>query len=84
MHRSMAGTVEEKEMPIYEYACEKCQHQFEALCFASDASPPACPECGGTRVRKLLSAGAIRPNGIPTGAGGFTPPACISRGAGGG
>jgi putative FmdB family regulatory protein len=76
--------VEEKEMPIYEYVCDKCQTQFEALCFASDTAPPLCPECGDKRVRKLMSAGAIRPNGIPTGAGGFTPPKCASPGAGGG
>jgi hypothetical protein len=27
-------------------------------------------------VEKLMSAGAVRPHGIPTGSGGFQPPPC--------
>jgi putative FmdB family regulatory protein len=69
-------------MPIYEYECEECKKPFEALCFASDPSEPACPACGSSRVVKMISAGAIRPNGIPSGAGGFAPPKCVSSGGG--
>jgi putative FmdB family regulatory protein len=68
-------------MPIFEFQCNACGHQFERLVFASDTEPPVCPACSCADVQKLMSAGSVRPNGIPTGGGGFTPPACkISAG----
>lgn len=63
-------------MPIYEYQCKACCHQFEQLTFSSDTEPPQCPACSCGNVEKLISAGAVRPHGIPTGSGGFKPPAC--------
>jgi len=41
-------------MPIYEYKCDSCDHQFEKLMRIS-AEPPPCEACGET-VRKLVSA----------------------------
>ena len=41
-------------MPIYEYACEKCDSAFEAL-VASHADQPTCPQCGSTRLTKQFS-----------------------------
>lgn len=67
-------------MPIYEYQCGQCRHVFESLVFSSGEPGPACPECGGGEVKKLMSAGSIRPQGIPTGSGGFKPPACKASG----
>lgn len=40
-------------MPIYEYTCPKCESDFELL--VRGAEKPACPECGATRLEKLLS-----------------------------
>ena len=40
-------------MPLYEYACRKCAHTFEALVF--DGEEPECPECHGHRLERLLS-----------------------------
>lgn len=41
-------------MPLFEYACAKCDRQFEVLVFG--AKPKVkCPACGGGRVRKLPS-----------------------------
>jgi putative FmdB family regulatory protein len=40
-------------MPLYEYACRKCQHTFEALVF--DGEEVACPECQDAHVERLLS-----------------------------
>lgn len=40
-------------MPIYEYRCKKCQHEFEQLVFASDT--PKCPSCDTTKLEKLMS-----------------------------
>ena len=70
-------------MPIYEYRCNQCGHDFEELTFATCGPAPHCPECSDGDVAKLMSAGAIRPNGVPTGSGGFTPPACKTSHSGG-
>jgi putative FmdB family regulatory protein len=40
-------------MPLYEYACQKCEHTFEELVF--NREPVACPECQSPRVQRLLS-----------------------------
>lgn len=63
-------------MPIFEYQCKACCHLFERLVFSSDTEAPVCPSCQCADVEKLMSAGAVRPNGIPTGSGGFNAPAC--------
>jgi len=40
-------------MPLYEYACHKCNHTFEELVFNGEAV--ACPQCHTKRVERLLS-----------------------------
>ena len=42
-------------MPIYEYRCTACGHQFERLQKISDEPIEICPECGQEDVRKLVS-----------------------------
>ena len=45
-------------MPLYEYACSRCENRFELLVFATAsgrAKKVACPSCGGARVKKLPS-----------------------------
>ncbi|MBC8392597.1 MAG: zinc ribbon domain-containing protein, partial [Deltaproteobacteria bacterium] len=42
-------------MPIFEYSCKKCNHQFERLVFPSDKQVPECPKCRGNDVEKLMS-----------------------------
>ncbi len=46
-------------MPIYEYRCRKCGHQFEKIRKFSDPPLKKCPECGG-ELELLLSAPAIQ------------------------
>jgi putative FmdB family regulatory protein len=41
-------------MPIYEYKCLKCNHEFEAVQKFSDAPVRQCSVCGGP-VKKLIS-----------------------------
>jgi putative FmdB family regulatory protein len=41
-------------MPIYEFECGKCGHRFEEL-VGRDASEVACPACGATESRRLMS-----------------------------
>ena len=70
-------------MPIYEYSCDTCGHQFEEMVFPNLAGnkkelTPECPACGDKAVTRIMSAGNFRPNGIPTGSGGFNPPKCHS------
>lgn len=46
-------------MPIYEYACQKCDHHFEDLVSSHTSPVPPCPACASQRVEKLLSAFAV-------------------------
>ena len=50
-------------MPIYEYACRSCEHQFETIQKASEPVLTDCPECGEGSLRKLLSAPVFRLKG---------------------
>lgn len=40
-------------MPIYEYACQDCGREFEALMRADTV--PACPNCQSNHLEKQLS-----------------------------
>ena len=42
-------------MPIYEYACGKCGHEFEAEQRITDAPIKSCPACRSRKVKKLIS-----------------------------
>ena len=50
-------------MPIYEYKCSKCEHQFEIIQRFSDNPLESCPECGQKSVKKLVSAPSFRLKG---------------------
>lgn len=45
-------------MPTYEYACPKCDHQFEAFQSMKDAPLKTCPKCKKSGVKRLLGTGA--------------------------
>ena len=42
-------------MPIYDYKCKKCAHQFELLVLKS--TMVQCPSCKSKRLEQLLSTG---------------------------
>lgn len=43
-------------MPIYEYDCSDCRRRVSVLVRRiSDPETPACPRCGGSRLRRLMS-----------------------------
>lgn len=46
-------------MPLYEYQCQSCSHQFEVIQKFSDPLVEVCPVCSGPVV-KLLSSPAIQ------------------------
>ncbi|MEM6576317.1 MAG: zinc ribbon domain-containing protein [Pseudomonadota bacterium] len=50
-------------MPFYEYRCEECGHELEALQKISDEPLVDCPNCGASALRKLVSAAAFRLKG---------------------
>lgn len=50
-------------MPIYEYRCDDCGHELEALQKVSDAPLTDCPACGRPALKKLISAAGFRLKG---------------------
>ena len=50
-------------MPIYEYQCQACQHEIEALQKMSDTPLLDCPKCGEASLKKKVSAAAFRLKG---------------------
>ena len=48
-------------MPIYEYRCESCGHQLEALQKMNDPALTDCPECKQAALKKIISAAGFRP-----------------------
>ena len=49
-------------MPIYEYRCQDCHHEFERMQKFSDPPIEACPTCAGS-VQKLISRSAFHLKG---------------------
>ena len=39
-------------MPVFEYICSKCLHEFEV--FVDGKEPKKCPKCGA-KISKLVS-----------------------------
>ena len=50
-------------MPIYEYACQNCEHKLDALQKMSDDPLVDCPECGKAALKRLVSAPRFRLKG---------------------
>jgi len=50
-------------MPFYEYQCQACGAQVEVLQKITDAPLKKCPECGKSRLTKLVSAPVFRLKG---------------------
>ena len=42
-------------MPVYEYACEKCQSEFEVEQRITDGPIKSCPRCKSRKVKRLIS-----------------------------
>lgn len=50
-------------MPIYGYACKKCDHQFDALQKMADDVLVDCPACDEPQLKRQLSAPRFRLKG---------------------
>jgi putative FmdB family regulatory protein len=58
-------------MPIFEYICKECDHQFEALVFGNKNA--FCPKCSSKNLSQQLSVFAVSArssstSNVPTGA----------------
>jgi putative FmdB family regulatory protein len=74
-------------MPIYEYVCRECGHQFEHLARRLNEAAPACPECGTKRPVKQFStfaAAVAGPKAPPCSSGACEESACRSGQCAGG
>lgn len=55
-------------MPIFEYECSSCAHQFEELVSSSASEEEVvCPACGSEKTRRVLSAFALSNSGKSSG-----------------
>lgn len=72
-------------MPIFEFKCDECAHEFEQIVFASETDQVKCPACDSSRITKALSVfcssagnssfsgmGGSAPSGCGGGSGGFS------------
>jgi|GEM_PF-189182 len=50
-------------MPIYEYECTACEHEFETIQKFSDDPLKTCPECDADKLVKKISAAAFHLKG---------------------
>ena len=49
-------------MPIFEYICQECQHEFETLVFGRDKAK--CPKCQSQKLSPQLSVFAVSTKGM--------------------
>jgi putative FmdB family regulatory protein len=56
------GIGRELTMPIFEYVCGKCNHEFEALVYGSQKAE--CPKCHGKKLKTQLSVFAVSGKGM--------------------
>ncbi|MGB3609157.1 MAG: zinc ribbon domain-containing protein [Cellvibrio sp.] len=50
-------------MPIYEYLCQSCNHELEAIQKLSEAPLVDCPACAQPTLKKKISAAGFRLSG---------------------
>ena len=50
-------------MPIYEYQCTHCQHQFDVIQKMNEDPIKLCPQCSQQSVVKLVSAAGFQLKG---------------------
>ncbi len=50
-------------MPIYEYRCDACGHELEAIQKMSDPALTDCPDCQQPALQKQISAAGFRLKG---------------------
>lgn len=46
-------------MPLFDFRCTRCGHQFEALVRSQDVDAPRCPSCQAAALERLLPTFAV-------------------------
>ena len=54
-------------MPIFDFRCRSCSHEFEALCRDSNTPAEKCPDCNAVKPERLLSLFAVSQGLTPCG-----------------
>ncbi|PIE02200.1 MAG: FmdB family transcriptional regulator [Acidobacteria bacterium] len=42
-------------MPLFEYQCKQCKHEFEFLQQTGEPNPETCPQCGSIEPQRKMS-----------------------------
>ncbi len=67
-------------MPLFEFKCNDCGHQFEELTSSTATNLPVCPQCSQADTKKLpslSSVGSISGQSTPSH---FQPSSCSAGG----
>ena len=51
-------------MPMYDFYCTACSHEFEDMTSPEAACPP-CPQCGSTETERLVCAPSLKKGAMP-------------------
>ena len=46
-------------MPLYDYECRKCGHEFELLIRQGQTAAPVCVSCGSEELERLITSFAV-------------------------
>jgi len=65
-------------MPIFEYVCKECDHEFEAIVMGGKKAE--CPKCHSHKLAPQLSVFAVSAKGSSSRASAAAPGACGSCG----
>jgi len=60
-------------MPFYEYACEKCESEFEVEQRITEDPLKSCPKCRSRRIKRLISRTSFSLKGGGWYADGYSP-----------
>jgi putative FmdB family regulatory protein len=65
-------------MPIFEYVCKECQHEFESIVFGKQKAE--CPKCQSKKLEPQLSVFAVSAKGGAASQPSMSPEPCGSCG----
>jgi putative FmdB family regulatory protein len=49
-------------MPVVDYRCNACGHEFKNLIFKGDDTPAVCPRCKGKKMQMKTEGGSFMAN----------------------
>lgn len=51
-------------MPLYDYKCTKCGHEFDGIAKADNSAEKTCPECEQPALKQISATNNIKFTGI--------------------